>query len=143
MTGASVKATVQPPKEELIANTQRKSNPFLADTDWVASPGSAKNQKADPVPALRKPMLPPRNGTLESPMASESLQAVELGRVPPAVPRKPLALSSQANGGTITPSGQQTSWQGSTGSGVAAGVDSTDLLGDSASEQIEWKPLLQ
>ncbi|KAJ5555458.1 hypothetical protein N7461_003928 [Penicillium sp. DV-2018c] len=144
--GASVKATVRPPKEGLIANTQRKSNPFLAGTDWVASPGSAENKRADPFPVVRKPMLPPRRGTLGSPTASEPLQAVDrldLGRVPPAVPRKPLALSSQANGGAMAPSGQQTSRRGSLGSGVAADMDSTDLLGDSAREQIEWKPLLQ
>lgn len=88
-------------------------------------------------------MLPPRRDTFESPTRSLSPQAVETGKVRPAVPRKPLALSSQAKIGTVSPSGRHTSRQDSPGIDVSAGMGSTDLLGDSASEQIEWKPLLQ
>ena len=148
MTGASVKATVQPPKQGYIPNPQRKSNPFSADIDWVPSPGSLKNRNTDPVQNTReKPMLPPRRDTFESPTGnptgSLSPHAVETAKVRPAVPRKPLSLSSQAKIGTVSPDGQHTSWQDSPGSGVTAHTGSTDLLSDSASEQIEWKPLLQ
>ncbi|KAJ5971139.1 uncharacterized protein N7479_001057 [Penicillium vulpinum] len=142
--GASVKATVQPPKQRYIPNPQRKSNPFSADVDWVPRPDSIENKNTDPLEVTRKkPMLPPRRDTLESPTGSSSPRAVEIGKTPPAVPRKPLSLSSQTKIGTISPSGQHTSRQNSPGSGVTPSTRSTDLLGDSASEKIEWKPLLQ
>lgn len=144
MTGASVKATVQPPKQGYIPNPQRKSNPFSADVDWVPSLGSLKNRNTDPVQDTReKPMLPPRRDTFESPTGSLSPHAVEKAKVRPAVPRKPLSLSSQTKVGAVSPSSQHTSSQDSPGSGVTADTGSTDLLSDSASEQIGWKPLLQ
>lgn len=143
MTGAPVKATVQPPKQGYIPNPQRKSNPFSADVDWVRGPGPVKNRNTDPVQDTRKkPMLPPRRDTFESPTGPLAPQAVETGKIRPTVPRKPLSLSSQAKIGTVSP-GQHTSWQDRPGSGVTTSLGSTDLLGDSASEQIEWKPLLQ
>ncbi|CDM32457.1 Inositol-1,4,5-trisphosphate 5-phosphatase 1 [Penicillium roqueforti FM164] len=142
--GASVKATVQPPKQGYIPNPQRKSNPFSADVDWVPSLGSLKNRNTDPVQDTReKPMLPPRRDTFESPTGSLSPHAVEKAKVRPAVPRKPLSLSSQTKVGAVSPSSQHTSSQDSPGSGVTADTGSTDLLSDSASEQIGWKPLLQ
>lgn len=88
-------------------------------------------------------MLPPRRGTFESPTRSLSPQAVETGKIRPAVPRKPLSLSSQAKIGTVSPSSRHTTRQDSPGIDVPAGMGSTDLLSDSTSEQIEWKPLLQ
>ncbi|KAJ5053555.1 Inositol-1,4,5-trisphosphate 5-phosphatase 1 [Penicillium rubens] len=139
---ASVKATVQPPKQGYIPNPERKSNPFSADVDWVPSPGSIKNRNTDPVQDMRKkPMLPPRRDTFESPTGSSSPREVGTGKIRPAVPRKPLSLSSQAKTAAVSP-GQPTPLQDSPGSG---GIDmgSTDLLGDSASDQIEWKSLLQ
>ncbi|CAI7635984.1 unnamed protein product [Penicillium glandicola] len=142
--GASVKATVHPPRQGYIPNAQRKSNPFSADIDWVASPGSIEKKNTDPVQVMReKPMLPPRRDTCDSPTGSLSPQMVETRRIPPAVPRKPLSLSSQVKIETVSPSDQHTSWQDSPGSGVTASMSSPDLLSDSTSEQIEWKPLLQ
>lgn len=88
-------------------------------------------------------MLPPRRGTFESPTRSLSPQAVETGKIRPAVPRKPLSLSSQAKIETVSPSSRHTSGQDSPGIDVSAGMGSTDLLSDSTSEHIEWKPLLQ
>lgn len=144
MTGAPVKATVQPPKQGYIPNPQRKSNPFSADVDWVPIPDSIKNRNTDPVQDMRKkPILPPRRDTFESPTQSLSPQTVETGKIRPAVPRKPLSLSSQAKLGTVSPSGRHPSGQDSPGINVPAGMGSTDLLSDSAREQIEWKPLLQ
>lgn len=87
-------------------------------------------------------MLPPRRDTLDSPTRSLSPQAVQAGKIRPAVPRKPLSLSSQPKIETASPS-QPTLWQDSPGSDVTADAGSTDLLSDSTSEQIEWKPLLQ
>ncbi|KAJ5780865.1 hypothetical protein N7457_006025 [Penicillium paradoxum] len=133
--GASVKASVQPPEEGFIANTQRKSNPFSTDVDWVASSTSGGTNNKPPVQVVRKPVLPPRRDALESPTGSISPQVVGFGRVPPTVPRKPLALSSQAKIGTVSPH--------SPGSGVTVRIPPADLLGDPASEHVEWKPLLQ
>ncbi|KAJ5328982.1 hypothetical protein N7452_009372 [Penicillium brevicompactum] len=121
--GNPVKATVQPPQEGLVANPQRKSNPFSPDVDWVA-----------PAQIQRKPVLPPRRDTLESP-SSRSRQSVESVRLAPAVPRKPLSLSSKSH--TMPVSNQER--QSVAG---AASTSSPDLL-DSSSEQIGWKPLLQ
>ncbi|KAJ5348153.1 uncharacterized protein N7506_001406 [Penicillium brevicompactum] len=121
--GNPVKATVQPPQEGLVANPQRKSNPFSPDVDWVA-----------PAQIQRKPVLPPRRDTLESP-SSTSRQSVESVRLAPAVPRKPLSLSSKSH--TMPVSNQER--QSVAG---AASTSSPDLL-DSSSEQIGWKPLLQ
>ena len=86
-------------------------------------------------------MLPPRRDTFEPPRVSSSPREVGTGKIRPAVPRKPLSLSSQAKSAAVSP-GQPTPLQDSPGSG---GIDmgSTDLLGDSASDQIEWKSLLQ
>ncbi|EKV17476.1 hypothetical protein PDIG_14280 [Penicillium digitatum PHI26] len=138
---APVKATVQP-KQGYIPNPQRISNPFSADVDWVPSLGPMENRNTDPIQDTRKkPMLPPRRDTSESPGRSLSPPAVQTGKIRPAVPRKPLSLSFQAKIETVSP-GQHTSWQDGPGSGVTA-VGSTDLLSDSVSEQIEWKPLLQ
>ncbi|CAG7918182.1 unnamed protein product [Penicillium olsonii] len=123
--GTPVKATLQPPREGLVANPQRKSNPFSPDTDWVA-----------PAQIPRKPMLPPRHGTTGSPTISTSPQSVGSGRLAPVVPRKPLSLSSQAKSQTMPISGEQTAQP------IAASASSPDLLG-SSSEPIGWKPLLQ
>ncbi|OQE34520.1 hypothetical protein PENCOP_c017G07090 [Penicillium coprophilum] len=141
--GASVKATVQPPKQGYIPNPQRKSNPFSADVDWVPSPDSMENKPTEPVQVTRKPMLPPRRDTFNSSTGSLSPQAVETVKTRPAVPRKPLSLSSQGKIRTASPEGQHTSRQDSPESGVTAITGSTDLLSDSGSEQIEWKPLFQ
>lgn len=86
-------------------------------------------------------MLPPRRDTFESPTGSSSSREFGTEKIRPAVPRKPLSLSSQAKTATVSP-GQPTRLQNSPGNG-GTGMGSTDLLGDSANEQIEWKPLLQ
>jgi hypothetical protein len=143
VTGAPVKATVQPPNEGYIANAHRKSNPFTADIDWVESSTSSEHSTTSCVQIGRKPMLPPRRDTLGSSTGSTSPQSVKSARLPPAVPRKPLSLSSQTKAQTMpTMSNTQGSRQGSLGSTNAASSP-PDLLGDSSSERIGWKPLLQ
>lgn len=88
-------------------------------------------------------MLPPRRETLnEFPAGSISPGLVQPKMVneksPPVVPRKPLSLSSQTKSRTF-PMDNQT---GHALSNETATGGSTDLLGDAASEQIEWKPLV-
>jgi hypothetical protein len=89
-------------------------------------------------------MLPPRRETLnEFPAGSISPGSVQPKVVneksPPVVPRKPLSLSSQTKSRTF-PIENQTGHALSNERTASGG--STDLLGDVASEQIEWKPLI-
>lgn len=138
VTGAPVKATVQPPAERFIANPERKSNPFSMDTepDWV--PYSGLMGKEADARTDRKPAPPPRQQAFDgSESAGPRSARSTMSKSPPAVPRKPLALSSQ--GGVRSPvsgpdQGAWTAPQSSTGA--------PDLLGDDADEQIEWRPLL-
>lgn len=138
VTGAPVKATVRPPAEKFIANPQRKSNPFSMDTepDWV--PHSGLMGKEADARTDRKPVPPPRQQAFDrSESAAPRSASSTMSKSPPAVPRKPLALSS--HGGVRSPvsGSDQGAWatpRSSTGA--------PDLLGDDADEQIEWKPLL-
>lgn len=147
-----MKATIKPPKEGLVANVQRKSNPFAPDSepDWIPNPnatGKAPDAVAgrEPVPP---PPPPPRQRTFDDAEPMNSDANTNLRNSPPAVPRKPLSLSSQTSlRGPIlrsstmqqNASAQIGSLSGQTGKVRRA---STDLLGDVAGEQIEWKPLL-
>jgi hypothetical protein len=102
-----------------------------------------ENKNTEPIPVMKKPMLPPRRDTSESFTGSSLPQADGTRKVRPAVPRKPLSLSSQGKVGAVSPSSQHISRQDSPGNGVTADTGSTDLLSDSGGEQIEWKPLFQ
>ncbi|OGE54052.1 hypothetical protein PENARI_c006G02834 [Penicillium arizonense] len=143
--GAPVKATVQP-GPGFVINPQRKSNPFASDfgSDWAPSPELGENRKSRQSAQFeRKPVLPPRRETLnEFPAGSISPGSVQPKVVneksPPVVPRKPLSLSSQTTSRTF-PIDNQT---GHALSNETATGGSVDLLGDAASEQIEWKPLI-
>jgi hypothetical protein len=86
-------------------------------------------------------------------MQSPGGDAPVVEKSPPAVPRKPVSLSSQATAGRI-PSGSSSqersaSLQGSPslrqtadgGRGVSS-AETGDLLGDASGEPIGWKPLL-
>lgn len=154
MTGVPAKAELQPPKEGFIPNPQRKSNPFSMDDepDWVPSPRITQN--GPEARADRKPLPPPRRGTsgaaresVQSPGAEKSV----VGKSPPAVPRKPLSLSSQAAVSRVASTGsgpsQSASLRDSSGVGNGQGFggpsDHTgDLLGDASGEAVGWKPLL-
>ena len=154
MTGVPAKAELQPPKEGFIPNPQRKSNPFSRDDepDWVPSSRITRNgldARAD-----RKPLPPPRRGT--SGAARESVQSPVgekpvAGKSPPAVPRKPLSLSSQAAVSRVASTGSGPSRSaslrdspgGESGQGFGGpGGQTGDLLGDASGDTIGWKPLL-
>lgn len=156
MTGVPAKAAVQPPKEGLVPNPQRKSNPFSKDDepDWI--PSSRFTEKGLEARVDRRPLPPPRRGTsggsknnMQSPVSDKP--ATE--KSPPAVPRKPISLSSQATGGRIpsTNSGpvRSATWQNSSSfrqspdgvKGVSS-AETGDLLGDASGENIGWQPLL-
>lgn len=146
-----MKATIKPPKEGLVANVQRKSNPFVSDPkpDWVPNPSAM--EKAPDAAAGRKPVPPtppPRQRTVDEADAVGPDSSTDMRNSPPAVPRKPLSLSSQtALRGPVRLSShvqhdasvQLGSVSDPTASAKGA---STDLLGDVTGEQIEWKPLL-
>lgn len=151
-TGAPVTATVQPPREGFVANTQRKSNPFSLDAepDWVPSSGvvgTASDSQVD-----RKPVPPPRQRTLnESGSKEPSSPNWSVSKSPPAVPRKPLSLSSQPSFPVSRSGSGQAEYtppqsrsepirlRRPTGE---ASAGATDLLRDTTGEQLEWKPLL-
>ncbi|KAJ5802239.1 uncharacterized protein N7503_004689 [Penicillium pulvis] len=145
--GAPGKATIQPPREGLVANMQRKSNPFSADSepDWVPASRLTKTS------IDRKPAPPPRRGRTLNDQAPTSIDANSplVDKAPPAVPRKPMSLSSQLSPRSPMSNGQSYSTMSlenpdrnrssRTGTGGAGGPD---LLGDPMDEQIAWKPLL-
>jgi hypothetical protein len=138
VTGAPVKATIQPPTGGLVANPERKSNPFSLDTapDWV--PSSNLMTTETDARMDRKPVPPPRQRTFDGSESTGPQSASStLSKSPPAVPRKPLALTSQ---------GCARSPVSGSGQGARAAPQSSirapDLLGDGAEEQIGWKPLL-
>lgn len=153
------KAAVQPPREGLVPNPQRKSNPFSMDDepDWIPSP---RVTEKGPEPRFdRRPLPPPRRGTSggsKNSMQSLGADKSAAEKSPPAVPRKPISLSSQATVGRIpsTPSGQargatlqntsglNQSRNGVTGASEISSVGTGDLLGDTSEETIGWKPLL-
>jgi hypothetical protein len=156
MTGVSAKAAVQPPKAGLVPNPQRKSNPFSMDDepDWIPSPrGTDQGPEAR---VDRKPLPPPRRGT--SGRSIDSLQSpggdtAVAEKSPPAVPRKPVSLSSQATAGRISPAtssqARSATWQNSPslsqspdGRRGVSSAETGDLLGDASGETIGWKPLL-
>lgn len=146
-----MKATIKPPREGLVANVQRKSNPFASDPepDWVPSPSAT--EKAPDAAAGRKPVPPPpppRQRTFDGADSMNSNANMNLRNSPPAVPRKPLSLSSQTSsrGPFLRSSTMQQNSSAQIGSlssptGTARRA-SADLLGDVTGEQIEWKPLL-
>ncbi|KAJ5875527.1 Inositol-1-4-5-trisphosphate 5-phosphatase 1 [Penicillium subrubescens] len=154
--GVAAKAAVQPPKAGLVPNPQRKSNPFSMDDepDWI--PGSRDTDQGPDARVDRRPLPPPRRGTSgrsKDNMQSPGGDAPVVEKSPPAVPRKPVSLSSQATAGRI-PSGSSSqersaSLQGSPslrqtadgGRGVSS-AETGDLLGDASGEPIGWKPLL-
>lgn len=146
-----MKATIKPPKEGLVANVSRMSNPFVQDSepDWIPNPnitGKAPDTAAgrNPVP----PPPPPRQRTFDDTEPMDSDADTNLRNTPPAVPRKPLSLSSQASlrGPILRSSTMEQNASAQIG-GVSGQTEkvrraSTDLLGDVPGEQIEWKPLL-
>lgn len=156
MTGVSAKAAVRPPKAGLVPNPQRKSNPFSTDDepDWI--PSSRGTDQGPEFRVERRPLPPPRRGT--SGRSKDNMQplggdAPVVEKSPPAVPRKPVSLSSQATAGRI-PSGTSSQARSATlqdspsfsqspdgGSGVSS-AGTGDLLGDASGETIGWKPLL-
>lgn len=147
--GTPVKATVHPPQKGLVANMQRKSNPFSSDVkpDWVPPTGDPSIVRDDK--PMRKPALPPRTGTQDqfgdsSPTVQTTPGQKQPNRIPekspPAVPRKPMSLSSPSEHRSSSQfAGERSSARPSTAKATASPVD---LLGGTGSEQIEWKPLL-
>ncbi|KAJ5626046.1 hypothetical protein N7510_002355 [Penicillium lagena] len=143
--GAPVKATVHPPRSGLVANVQRKSNPFSSDVkpDWVPSTG-------DPgITRDGKPALPPRTGSQDrlgdsSPTVQTLPGQKQPNRIPekspPAIPRKPLSLSSPSERRSPSQFAGKSSSSGPTTANATASP--ADLLDGAGAEQIEWKPLL-
>lgn len=182
--GVPVKATIKPPREGLVPNGQRSSNPFTKDAepDWIQQPDIRRSSQLDrkpPAPPPRQgtfgseasssqsplgrnpPSLPPRTGTFGSEASSSSQSPIitERGernstapapapKSPPAIPRKPIKLSSQnkvpqAGGSRSSPSpSPSTSTPAPTNGATMSRASTMDLLGDSTNESIEWKPLL-
>lgn len=140
--GNPVKARVQPTKEGFVPNTERKSNPFSMDSepDWIPISGLTRSSARNSVD--RKPVPPPRHGTFDGVVSVEPGAAV--GKSPPAVPRKPLSLSSQTAPSTPLSASRQSISTGQSGSRPPGPGNSgaVDLLGDADSETIEWKPLV-
>ena len=142
-TGPSVKATVQPPREGFVPNPERKSNPFAADTepDWVPSSGLTRSTTSTSVE--RKPVPPPRHGTFDGVVSLEPSQKKQVpGKSPPAVPRKPISLSSQPSPGTPAQSSSQSVRSNASRPSAKSSSTAVDLLGDDDDEQIMWKPLV-
>ncbi|KAJ5218285.1 uncharacterized protein N7498_000384 [Penicillium cinerascens] len=136
--GAPVKATVQPPAERFIANPKRKSNPFSMDTepDWV--PNSSLMGKQADARTDRKPVPPPRQQAFDgSESTGPRSGSSTMSKSPPAVPRKPLSLSSQGGVRSPVSGSDQGVW-----AAPQSNTGAPDLLGDDADEQIEWRPLL-
>ncbi|KAJ5739679.1 hypothetical protein N7533_012463 [Penicillium manginii] len=168
--GVPVKATTKPP-EGLVPNTQRASNPFSTDTepDWIRPssdrpPAPPHDKELQPEPWNHNhplagteveipPAPPPRQGTGSfsetSPVERGSAPAP---RSPPAIPRKPISLSSRQSSMRLGPGEEEggrahsitASSPPPSASTPARSSAGLDLLGDSASEheQIGWKPLL-
>ncbi|KAJ5122846.1 hypothetical protein N7448_003980 [Penicillium atrosanguineum] len=134
--GAPVKATVQPPADKFVPNPERKSNPFSLDNqpDWV--PNSNLMGKETDSRKDRKPVLPPRQKTFDRSESTASASST-MSKSPPVVPRKPLALTSRGMSQSPVSGSSQDTWAVS-----QSYTRATDLLGDDAEEQIEWKPLL-
>lgn len=151
-----MKAAVQPPKAGLVPNPQRKSNPFSMDDepDWI--PSSRVTDQGLEARVDRKPLPPPRRGTagrskdnLQSPGGTSPV----VEKSPPAVPRKPISLSSQATAGRV-PSASSSQARSATledspglsqisdGTRGVSSAETGDLLGDASGETIGWKPLL-
>ncbi|KAJ5674856.1 uncharacterized protein N7477_004790 [Penicillium maclennaniae] len=120
--GAPSKAIVRPPSEEFVPNPKRKSNPFSLDAqpDWIPK-SSLMGHGTDP----RKDRKPASECKLDheqiAPYRTSEATCTNFPRMPP----NPVSGPSQ---GTWAAS-QSHTW-------------ATDLLGDGAEEQIEWKPLL-
>jgi hypothetical protein len=135
------------PNPGFVLNPQRKSNPFALDagSDWVPKQELNKNRRTGQSAELeRKPVLPPRRETLNEFPAKSVQPKMVNDKSPPVVPRKPLSLSSQTKSRTFPIDEQtgHTSWQSSSLTHKTTAGGSTDLLGDAAGEQIEWKPLV-
>jgi hypothetical protein len=144
-----VKSTVHPPQNGLVANVKRKSNPFSSDVepDWVPSTGDPSIIR-DGKP-LRKPALPPRTGSQDqlrdsSPMVQTNPGQQQPNRIPekspPAVPRKPMSLSSPSEHRSPSHFAGESSSPGQ--STAKATASPANLLDGTGAEQIEWKPLL-
>lgn len=139
-----MRTTVRPPSERHVANVKRKSNPFALDDepDWVPSRGSGTDAVSDQKPPPPPPP-PPRQRTID-----ESAATI-MDHGPPAVPRKPLSLSSQTSHGGPSPRLPTTQQQSASSRNSSlssqtaqASTAFADLLGDTTGEQIGWKPLL-
>ncbi|KAJ6172456.1 hypothetical protein N7470_001523 [Penicillium chermesinum] len=126
----------------------RKPAPPPRRVASVARTGSPVSMSG--VPLDSKPMLPPRRAaTADVSAPTMEVERQRLERAPP-VPRKPISLSSQGSK-PASISGRQTNATSPGGGSArsqqsysAAGTSSAsvDLLGDSADEPIEWKPLV-
>lgn len=156
MAGVSAKAAVQPPKAGLVPNPQRKSNPFSMDDEPEWIPNSRATESGPQARVDGKPLPPPRRGT--SGRSKDNSQSPGGGtpvveKSPPAVPRKPVSLSSQPSAGRV-PSATSSQARSATlhdsprlsqspdgGRGVSS-AETGDLLGDASGETIGWKPLL-
>lgn len=148
-----MKATIKPPREGLVANVQRRSNPFVSDAgpDWVPNHTATETVAPDattgrkPVP---QPPPPPRQRNIDEADFMVPGAGADLRNSPPAVPRKPLSLSSQRS---RRDSVRRSSTMQLNASEHVNSPSSptekvrkapTDLLGDATGEQIEWRPLL-
>ncbi|KAJ5919019.1 hypothetical protein N7466_009962 [Penicillium verhagenii] len=144
--GAPGKATIQPPGEGLVANFQRRSNPFSIDSepDWVPTSGLTRKSTIDRKPA---PAPPPRRGRTLNEQSSTT--PIDADKVRPVVPRKPISLASQSSLHTPRSDEQSHAISSPVNSDQSrlfpaktGGISSPDLLGDPTDEKIEWKPLL-
>lgn len=115
IAGAPIRSEIRPPRDGLIPNYYRKSNPFAADSepDWI-SPSTqtgADGFRTVGKTGQERPPVPPRSGgvvtpsgtiatrshvpvALEEDLVSRST-AASLPKSPPPVPSKPIALSSR------------------------------------------------
>lgn len=150
--GTPVKATLKPPTNT-IPNSNRLSNPFTPDAepDWISTPtpptSTSTRTPHSPTPSAtpspthrieRKPPPPPPRQSTASSVGTTSSQGsgfvsasespIERSKVPPAIPRKPISLSSPAR--------EERERERKSG---------MDLLGDDVDVDegdIGWKPLL-
>lgn len=139
-----MKATIKPPREGLVANVQRRSNPFVSDAepDWIPNHTATETVAPDTTTARKSvppPPPPPRQRNIDEAGPMVPGAGADLRNSPPAVPRKPLSLSSQRSRRDSVL--RSTTAQQNISEHVNSPA-STDLLGDVTGEQIEWRPLL-